>query len=51
LSVPNLAAPWGFSLITFELLDSKNIVSRNIVLPDGVDPGDLTQRQAERYMA
>ena len=34
-----------------ELLDSKNIVSRNIVLPDGVDPGDLTQRQAERYMA
>ena len=34
-----------------ELLDSKNIVSRNLVLPDGVDPGDLTQRQAERYMA
>ena len=31
-------------------LDSKNISSRNVKLPVGVDPGELNKRQAESYI-
>jgi DNA primase len=31
-------------------LDTKNISSRNIKLPVGIDAGDLNQRQAEAYL-
>jgi DNA primase len=31
-------------------LDSKNIISRNIKLPVGTDPGEINARQAERYL-
>ena len=31
-------------------LDSKNISSRNVKLPVGVDPGDLNKRQAESFL-
>jgi len=33
-----------------EMLDSRNIVSRNIKLPIGTDPGELNQRQAETFL-
>jgi len=33
-----------------ELLDSRNIYSRIITLPPGVDPGELTKEQAERLL-
>ena len=31
-------------------LDTKNIFSRIIKLPNGIDPGELTQRQAENCL-
>jgi DNA primase len=34
----------------FELLDSRNIYSRIITLPPGIDPGELTKEQAERLL-
>lgn len=33
-----------------DALDSRNIFSRNIKLPVGVDPGDINKRQAEKYL-
>jgi DNA primase len=33
-----------------ELLDSRNIYSRIITLPKGIDPGELTKEQAERVL-
>ena len=33
-----------------ELLDSRNIFSRIITLPKGIDPGELTKEQAERLL-
>lgn len=33
-----------------EMLDSRNIYSRIITLPKGVDPGELTKEQAERLL-
>ena len=33
-----------------EMLDTRNIVSRNIKLPIGTDPGELNQRQAETFL-
>jgi len=33
-----------------ELLNTRDIYSRNIKLPVGVDPGELTQRQAEAFL-
>ena len=33
-----------------EMLDTRNILSRNIKLPVGVDPGELNQRQAETFL-
>jgi DNA primase len=33
-----------------ELLNTRDILSRNIKLPVGVDPGELTQRQAEAFL-
>ena len=33
-----------------ELLNTRDIVSRNIKLPVGTDPGELNQRQAEAYL-
>lgn len=33
------------------LLDSRNIYSRIVSLPPGIDPGELTSRQAERILA
>lgn len=33
-----------------ELLDSRNIFSRIIALPPGIDPGELTKQQAERLL-
>jgi DNA primase len=34
----------------FNMLDSCNIYSRIIKLPDGIDPGELTQKTAERLL-
>ena len=33
-----------------ELLNTRDIFSRNIKLPVGTDPGDINQRQAENYL-
>ena len=33
-----------------ELLDKQDIFSRNIILPSGLDPGDLTKNQAEAFL-
>ena len=33
-----------------DALDTKNIMSRNIKLPVGTDPGEINARQAERYL-
>ena len=33
-----------------DALDTKNIMSRNIKLPVGTDPGELNQRQAKEYL-
>ena len=33
-----------------EMLDTRNILSRKIKLPVGVDPGELNQRQAETFL-
>ena len=33
-----------------ELLEKKDIFSRNIILPSGLDPGDLTKNQAEAFL-
>jgi len=33
-----------------ELLEKHDIFSRNILLPEGVDPGELTQAQAKAYL-
>ena len=33
-----------------ELLNTRDIYSRNIKLPVGTDPGEINQRQAENYL-
>jgi DNA primase len=33
-----------------DLLNTRDIFSRNIKLPVGTDPGDINQRQAENYL-
>ena len=32
------------------LLDTRNIYTRNILLPEGTDPGVLTEKQAKRII-
>ena len=47
---PDAPGQMAASKIAAEL-DSRNIVSRNIKLPVGIDPGDLNVIQAKKYLA